>query len=80
MSATIASMVSSALLAEAIALAPEERLELISTLWDSLDEPSVPPADDELAIATARLKEFRDHPTDVVPVEQVFAEARALIE
>jgi putative addiction module component (TIGR02574 family) len=76
----MAGMVSSALLAEAFALTPEERLELISTLWDSLDESGVSSTDAELAVATARLKEFRAHPTDVVPVEQVLAEARTLIE
>jgi putative addiction module component (TIGR02574 family) len=75
----MAAVVSQTLVAEAMALAPEQRIELISVLWGSVDHDVIPPTEAEILSAQRRLREYRADPTAVVSEEEVFAKIDALI-
>ena len=71
-------MTRKAALQAAMELPPEERLELVHEIWDSL-APSVAelPLSDELRDELERrLAEYERNPSDVIPWEQVRAELR----
>ena len=70
------------LVAEIRRLSPEERLDLIEDIWDSLDETDimVSPTEVQLAEAKHRLEEHRRNPGTAIPAEEVLAELRSLLK
>lgn len=64
--------------AEILKLPPEERMRLLEIIWASLtaDPGSVPLGDAHRAVIDERLAEHERNPDDVVPRDQVLAEAR----
>jgi putative addiction module component (TIGR02574 family) len=56
-------------------LSPEEKLILVSELWDELaaQPGAFPPRDDHIKLLQERLDHYRQHPTDVVAWEQLKA-------
>jgi putative addiction module component (TIGR02574 family) len=62
------------LIAEAMQLPREERMQLIGDLWDSvIDDEQWMPTPDELAEARRRLEEYRRDPSAAIPVEEFLA-------
>ena len=66
---------------EVLSLPPEDRLELMDRIWDSLSEDpeSIPVPEEHREILATRLKAYRADPSDVVPWEAVrsrYANAR----
>jgi putative addiction module component (TIGR02574 family) len=53
------------------ALTPEERLELIEKLWDSLEETHVPLSSQQQSELTRRLDDMAKNPNDQVTWEEV---------
>ncbi len=72
-------MVNAALLAEATQLPPNDRLELISALWESLDPDDLPVSRTERALLDDRIADLRDHPEDERPWSEVEADLRRRI-
>ena len=70
------SMVDDALLAEAKRLSPDDRLELISALWQSLSPDQLPVTDAEKLMLDERLAELRANPSD----ERDWADAEASLQ
>ena len=70
------SMVDAALLAEAKRLSPDDRLELISALWQSLSPDQLPVTDAEKLMLDERLAELRANPSD----ERDWADAEASLQ
>ena len=70
------SMVDAALLAEAKRLSPDDRLELISALWQSLSPGQLPVTDAEKLMLDERLAELRANPSD----ERDWADAEASLQ
>ena len=70
------------LVAEIRRLSPEERLDLIEDIWDSLEETDivVSPTEEQVAEAMHRLEEHRRNPGMAIPVEEVLAELRSLLK
>jgi putative addiction module component (TIGR02574 family) len=73
-------MTKATLIAEIKKLTPEERLELIGDIWDSLDHLEVTPSREQLAEASRRLEEHRRDPSNAIPVDKVLAELRSLLK
>jgi putative addiction module component (TIGR02574 family) len=60
-------------------LSPQQRLELIGELWDSLAD-ELPPLDPELkAELDRRLAELEANPSEGVPAAEVIARIRATL-
>lgn len=60
------------LLSEIMQLPPDERLELIGDVWDSLDEQDMPPLSEaQLLEVRRRLEEHRQDPGSALPWEEV---------
>jgi len=60
-------------------LSPQQRLELIGKLWDSLED-ELPPLDPELlAELDRRLAEFEANPSEGRPATEVIARIRATL-
>jgi putative addiction module component (TIGR02574 family) len=64
--------------AEILKLPVEERLRLAELIWESLvaDSSGVPLGDAHRAVIDERLAEHERNPDDVVPRDEVLAEAR----
>ncbi len=64
--------------AEILNLPIEERLRLVELIWESLAAAptGVPLSDSHCAVIDERLAEHDRNPDDVVPRDEVFAEAR----
>jgi putative addiction module component (TIGR02574 family) len=63
---------------QALQLTPDERLELIGDLWDSLDQRDLPPlSDDQIQEMKRRLAEHRANPGEARSWEEVKAEIRS---
>ena len=62
-----------ALKEQVLQLPPDERLELIGELWDSLDEADVPLTESQIVEAKRRLAEHHADPSTGVPWEEVRA-------
>jgi putative addiction module component (TIGR02574 family) len=64
-------------LAAALMLSPEDRLDLLGTLWDSLTEAQAEtPLPDELrAHIDARLADHERNPEDLIPWEEIKRES-----
>jgi putative addiction module component (TIGR02574 family) len=60
-------------LAQALGLSPEDRLQLIEALWDTLSEEDVPVTPEERALLDARLADMERHPDDQSPWPEVKA-------
>jgi putative addiction module component (TIGR02574 family) len=66
------------LLAELLKLSPDERLDLIGDLWDSLESRNLPPlTDDQVEEMERRLAEHRANPGAALSWEEVRAELRS---
>ncbi len=52
-------------------LSPEERLQLIEELWDSLSDEDVPLTDAQCAELDRRVDYLEKHPDQVIPWEEV---------
>jgi putative addiction module component (TIGR02574 family) len=62
------------LMAEAMRLPSEERLQLSEDLWNSvIDDEQWMPSPDDIAEARRRLEEHRRNPSAAIPVERVLA-------
>jgi putative addiction module component (TIGR02574 family) len=62
------------LIAEAMRLPPEERLQLGEDLWNSLiEDEQWLPTPEQLAEARRRLEEHRRNPSTAVPAERILA-------
>jgi putative addiction module component (TIGR02574 family) len=56
-------------------LSPEEKLILVSELWDELaaEGDALAPREDHIKLLKERLDHYRQHPTDVVAWEELKA-------
>lgn len=62
------------LIAEAMRLPREERLQLVEDLWNSvIDDEQWLPTPDQLAEARRRLEEHRRDPSTAIPAERILA-------
>ena len=52
------------LLAEALKLSPDDRLQLIEALWDTLSEEDLPVTREERALLDSRLADLEANPGD----------------
>ena len=59
------------LLAEALKLSPDDRLQLIEALWDTLSEEDFPLTPEERALLDARLADLEANPGDQSPWSEV---------
>ena len=59
-------------------LSIDERIALVQTIWDSIEAESAGPllTDSQRTEIRRRLDEHRNNPDDVIPWEQIEAEAR----
>lgn len=57
-------MIDESLLAKVTSLSPEDRLELIGVVWDSLLPDDLPVTDAERALLDARLADMNSNPDD----------------
>jgi len=58
-------------------LSVDERLELVEAIWDTIDPTEIPLTEAQQQELDRRLNDHLDHPDDVVPWEEVKAEALA---
>jgi putative addiction module component (TIGR02574 family) len=58
---------------QALQLPPEEKLELIGDLWDSLDEADVPLTPEQIKELDRRLAEYERDPTRGIPLGEFLA-------
>jgi putative addiction module component (TIGR02574 family) len=66
------------LIAECMRLSPDERLDLIGDLWDSLEERDLPPlTDDQIKELDRRLAEHHANPDSSVSLEEFRVELRS---
>jgi putative addiction module component (TIGR02574 family) len=66
------------LIAEAMRLPREERLQLVEDLWNSvIDDEQWMPTPDQLAEARRRLEEHRRDPSTAIPAERVLARLKS---
>ena len=61
------------LLAQALRLSPNDRLELIEALWDTLSDEDIPVTTEERALLDARLADLEANPGDQSPWSEVRA-------
>ncbi|MGQ0568084.1 MAG: addiction module protein [Armatimonadota bacterium] len=61
------------LLAEALRLSPQDRLELIGVLWDTLSQEDVPVTEEERNLLDARPADLEASPSDQSPWSEVKA-------
>lgn len=61
------------LLAKALKLSPNDRLQLIEALWDTLSEEDIPVTPEERALLDARLADLEANPGDQNPWSEVRA-------
>ncbi len=54
------------LLEEILKGSVEEKIEAVETIWNSINENSVPVTDDEIQIAKERYEEYIKHPEDTI--------------
>ena len=62
-----------ALLEDALRLSPEERLDLIGALWETLSEEDIPVSSEERDLLDARLTDLEANPDDQSPWPEVKA-------
>lgn len=62
-----------ALLEDALRLTPEERLDLIGALWETLSEEDIPVSSEERDLLDARLADLEANPDDQSPWLEVKA-------
>ncbi len=61
-------------------LSPEQRLELIGEIWDSLEDEALPLEPELLAELDRRLAEFETNPAEGRPAAEVIARIRATLK
>jgi putative addiction module component (TIGR02574 family) len=64
-------MIDQSLIAKVVSLSPEERLELIGAVWDSLSPDDLPVTNAEKALLDARLADMERNPDDQSPWSDV---------
>jgi putative addiction module component (TIGR02574 family) len=57
-------MIDQSLIAKVVSLSPEERLELIGAVWDSLSPNDLPVTDVERALLDSRIADMESNPED----------------
>lgn len=60
-------MIDQSLIAKVVSLSPEERLEFIGAVWDSLSPDDLPVTDAEKAMLDARISDMERNPDDQSP-------------
>jgi putative addiction module component (TIGR02574 family) len=55
----------------------QEKIDVVETIWNSIDENSLPVTEDELTVAKERYAEYLKNPDDVVSWEKA---KKALME
>jgi len=60
-------------------LSPEERLDLIGEIWDSLDQEPLPLSPELQAELGRRLADLERNPSDARPAAEVLARIRATL-
>ncbi|MGH7483493.1 MAG: addiction module protein [Longimicrobiales bacterium] len=60
-------------------LSPEQRLELIGEIWDSLEDETLPLEPELIAELDHRLAEFEANPAEGRPAAEVIARIRATL-
>ena len=61
-------------------LSPEQRLELIGEIWDSLEDEVLPLEPELIAELDRRLAEFEANPAEGRPAAEVIARIRATLK
>jgi putative addiction module component (TIGR02574 family) len=61
-------------------LSPEQRLQLIGEIWDSLEDEALPVEPELLAELDRRLAEFEANPAEGRPAAEVIARIRATLK
>lgn len=72
-------MIDESLLAKVASLSPEDRLEFIGAVWDTLSLDDLPLTDSERALLDTRLADIEAHPEDQSPWPEVKARLERLI-
>jgi len=69
-------MIDESLISKVVSLSPEDRLQLIGVVWDTLAPEDLPVTDAERALLDARLAEMESEPND----QSSWPEAKARLE
>ena len=69
-------MIDESLISQVVSLSPEDRLQLIGVVWDTLAPEDLPVTDAERALLDARLAEMESEPND----QSSWPEAKARLE
>ena len=69
-------MIDESLISQVVSLSPEDRLQLIGVVWDTLAPEDLPVTDAERALLDARLADMENEPNDQSP----WPEAKARLE
>ena len=69
-------MIDESLISKVVSLSPEDRLQLIGVVWDTLAPEDLPVTDAERALLDARLADMESEPNDQSP----WPEAKARLE
>ncbi len=69
-------MIDESLISKVVSLSPEDRLQLIGVVWDTLAPEDLPVTDAERALLVARLAEMESEPND----QSSWPEAKARLE
>ncbi len=72
-------MIDQALIAKVVSLSPNERLELIGAVWDSLSPDDLPVTDAERILLDARLVDMENNPEDQSPWPEVKSRLEQLL-
>ena len=72
-------MIDQSLLTQVISLSPEERLELIGAVWDSLSPNDLPVSEAERALLDDRLADMERNPNDQSSWPEVKARLERLL-
>jgi len=69
-------MIDESLISKVVSLSPEDRLQLIGVVWDTLAPEDLPVTDGERALLDARLADMESDPND----QSLWPEAKARLE
>ena len=72
-------MIDQSLIARVVSLSPEEHLELIGAVWDSLSPNDLPVTDAEKALLDARIADMECNPGDQSPWPDVKTRVERLL-
>ena len=72
-------MIDESLISKVVSLSPEDRLQLIGVVWDTLAPEDLPVTDAERALLDARLADMESEPNDQSPWPEVKARLERLL-